>query len=84
MKTTNKIITVLKDYEAESIDAVIISKITTPDEIDHIINLAKQKKSEEQESQGLDYECFNQDDLIKVLPSDCKIIWVNSGNIVLW
>lgn len=75
----DKFITILTDMYTEGIDAVILSTETTPDEIDDYIRAAKAQKKN-----GDDVECFNFDDMVKCLPSDCEVISADNLHVVIW
>lgn len=67
-----RFITLLKDYEAETIDAIIFSTTTTPRDIDNIIEEGRLKKYD------ISDEIYNIDDLRNDLPKDCEMITIFS------
>lgn len=84
VKTKKKYVTMLKDFDTAEIDAIIISTVTTADEIDDIIKEAKEIKEYLAERDGKYHEGFNFDDLRECLPEDCEIVSTANLNEVIW
>lgn len=84
VKMQKKYVTMLKDFDTAEIDAIIISTVTTADEIDDIIREAKEIKEYLAERDGKYPEGFNFDDLKKCLPDDCEVISSANLSEVIW
>jgi uncharacterized Zn finger protein len=84
VKIQKKYVTMLKDFDTAEIDAIIISTVTTADEIDDIIREAKEIKEYLAERDGKYSEGFNFDDLRECLPEDCEIVSAANLGEVIW
>lgn len=84
VKMQKKYVTMLKDFDTAEIDAIIISTVTTVDEINDIIREAKGLKEYLAERDGKYPEGFNFDDLRECLPDDCEIVSTADLGEVIW
>lgn len=64
-------ITFLKDLEENCVDGVIISTKSTVEDIQEAIDNVK-----------AEVELYDWTDIEGALPDDCKLLWVNNGEVV--